>query len=360
MVVTGDDASYTSRLAWLARADVDGRFRDSLVDPMQTTLMVIGCVLALRRVAPRGHRSAAAYRRDRRRAGVVVADGHLPRGTRALRRTRRRGRIPGVPRRRHPRARRGVPRDRPLDPGVGDRSGARRDRPAAPRRRGVGDPLRVQHSARLLRHGRHPRRGTGQPDVRSALHGRVVLAGMLAARDPVRGRRWGIALLAVTFVVLAAPFFGQSFGAALATAPAFALFAWLVSGRSVPRAPRVRAGVRGDPERSGRRVRRPPSSEQQPDPHRPLLPAGRGPGLGRLLHGHPPEARRELRQLLGAPVGGADDRRRGDPRVAAPAAAGCGSGSPGPRMRGAPPCGRSGYCWCSGTPSRTPASRCPR
>jgi len=56
---------------------------------------------------------------------------------------------------------------------------------------------------------------------------------MLAARDPARGRRWGIALLAVTFVVLAAPFFGQSFGAALATAPAFALFAWLVSGRSV-------------------------------------------------------------------------------------------------------------------------------
>jgi hypothetical protein len=37
--------------------------------------------------------------------------------------------------------------------------------------------------------------------------------------------------LAVTFLVLAAPFFGQSFGAALATAPAFLVFGWLVYGR---------------------------------------------------------------------------------------------------------------------------------
>src|SRR4051794_20585617 len=46
MVVTGDAASYRTRLDSLARADVDGRFRDSLVDSMQTTMLVIGCVVA--------------------------------------------------------------------------------------------------------------------------------------------------------------------------------------------------------------------------------------------------------------------------------------------------------------------------
>jgi hypothetical protein len=81
--------------------------------------------------------------------------------------------------------------------------------------------------------------GLGNPTFAQVGAAAVLLAGLAVVRSPRYGRRIAWSLLGVTFVVLAAPFFGQSFGAALATAPAFALFAWLVSGRAL----KVRHGV---------------------------------------------------------------------------------------------------------------------
>ena len=122
--------------------------------------------------------------------------------------------------------------------------------------------------------------GLGNPTFAQLASAVVLLAGLLVVRDLRRGRRVAVALLAVTFLVLAAPFFGQSFGAALATAPAFLVFAWLVYGR------RSAADARCVARRCRRRqwapgrFRRPLAPGERPDPHRSLLPAGRGPGLG--------------------------------------------------------------------------------
>ena len=233
MVVTGDAASYPARLDSLARADVDGRFRDSLVDSMQTTLMVIGCVLAL------GALLLVVTGRLRRTVGIVaVLALSLPTVTYLAAPV-------------HFAAHGGVGAFRlflvvgSLVLGGAFLAIGRWTRVSA---------VEAALGAIVLLHlvdavsGTHFEfntplgysatvgirvAGLGNPTFAQLSTAAVVLAGMLAARDPARGRRWGIALLAVTFVVLAAPFFGQSFGAALATAPAFALFAWLVSGRSV-------------------------------------------------------------------------------------------------------------------------------
>ena len=60
----------------------------------------------------------------------------------------------------------------------------------------------------------------------------VLFAGLIAWRAP---RPWGlrvaIGLLAVTVVVMAAPFWGNDFGAVLSAVPAFALMSWLLIGR---------------------------------------------------------------------------------------------------------------------------------
>ena len=62
----------------------------------------------------------------------------------------------------------------------------------------------------------------------------VLLGGLLVWRRPGRRTVWCvIAMLFVTLLVMAAPPFGGDFGAALAGAPAFALFAWLLLGRRV-------------------------------------------------------------------------------------------------------------------------------
>jgi hypothetical protein len=47
--------------------------------------------------------------------------------------------------------------------------------------------------------------------------------------------RIAIAILAIAFVVIASPIWGQDFGGTLADAPAFALLGWLLLGRSVRR-----------------------------------------------------------------------------------------------------------------------------
>jgi hypothetical protein len=61
----------------------------------------------------------------------------------------------------------------------------------------------------------------------------LLLAGFIAAKNRSHRPAIGIALLGVTLVALAAPFFGQNFGSALAATPAFVLFAWLLTGHRV-------------------------------------------------------------------------------------------------------------------------------
>lgn len=233
MVVSGDAASYRARVDRLAAADVDGRFRDSLVDSMQTTLMVIGCVLAAGLVLLVG------TGRWRRTLGVIAVFAlSLPTVTYL---------------------------SAPLHFASHGGAGAFRlflfagaivlaalflaiDEwtPVSAVEAALG-VIVVLHLVDAIS-GTHVEfntplgysatvgirvAGLGNPTFAQLATAAVLLAGMLAARDLRHGRRRGVALLAVTFVVLAAPFFGQSFGAALATAPAFALFAWLVYGRSV-------------------------------------------------------------------------------------------------------------------------------
>lgn len=66
----------------------------------------------------------------------------------------------------------------------------------------------------------------------------IALAALLAWRiGGTRGVRIAIAILAVSLVAIAPPIWGQDFGGTLASAPAFALLAWLLLGR------RVRRGV---------------------------------------------------------------------------------------------------------------------
>jgi hypothetical protein len=59
----------------------------------------------------------------------------------------------------------------------------------------------------------------------------VLFAGLLAWQVPTRrGVRVAVALLAVTVIVMGAPFWGNDFGGAVAAAPGFALLGWLLLG----------------------------------------------------------------------------------------------------------------------------------
>jgi len=76
--------------------------------------------------------------------------------------------------------------------------------------------------------------GQGNPTFAQLTAAVVLLGGLLVWRRPGRRTVWCvIAMLFVTLLVMAAPPFGGDFGAALAGAPAFALFAWLLLGRRV-------------------------------------------------------------------------------------------------------------------------------
>lgn len=62
----------------------------------------------------------------------------------------------------------------------------------------------------------------------------VLFAGLLAWQVPTkRGVRVAVALLAVTVVVMGAPFWGNDFGGAISAAPGFALLAWLLLGHEL-------------------------------------------------------------------------------------------------------------------------------
>jgi hypothetical protein len=73
----------------------------------------------------------------------------------------------------------------------------------------------------------------------------VLLSGLVVWRRPGRASVFGvIAMLGATLLVMAAPPFGGDFGAALAGAPAFGLFAWLLLGRRLrPRTVGILVGV---------------------------------------------------------------------------------------------------------------------
>jgi hypothetical protein len=62
----------------------------------------------------------------------------------------------------------------------------------------------------------------------------VAFAGLVAWQVPTRwGVRIAVALLAVTVVVMGAPFWGNDFGAAVSAAPGFVLLGWVLLGRRV-------------------------------------------------------------------------------------------------------------------------------
>jgi hypothetical protein len=233
MVETGDPAPYRERLDRLAQADVDGRFRDSLVDGMQTTVMVIGCLLAagavflvvvgrLRRAigilavfalalptatylaAPfhfASHGGTGAFR-----AFVVVVTLLLGSLCLGLGRWTRASAVESAL---------GLIVVLHLVDAV---SGTHLE---------FNTPLGYSATVGIRV------AGLGNPTFAQLAAAALLLAGLFVARGSRHGRTFAVGLLALTFVVLAAPFFGQSFGAALATAPAFALFAWLVAGRAV-------------------------------------------------------------------------------------------------------------------------------
>jgi len=70
--------------------------------------------------------------------------------------------------------------------------------------------------------------------------------------------RVAIALLAVTVIVMGAPFWGNDFGGAVAAAPGFVLLGWLLLGPRVALADGVGAGRRADAAAVGGRGRRAP------------------------------------------------------------------------------------------------------
>jgi hypothetical protein len=62
----------------------------------------------------------------------------------------------------------------------------------------------------------------------------VLFAGLLAWQVPTRvGVRIAVALLAVTVIVMGAPFWGNDFGGAIAAAPGFVLLGWLLLGHEL-------------------------------------------------------------------------------------------------------------------------------
>ena len=100
----------------------------------------------------------------------------------------------------------------------------------------------------------------------------VLFAGLVTWRVAApRGIRIAIGVLAVTLVVMIAPFWGNDFGATLSAVPAFALLVWMLLGKRVTRARRAR--VRGIGRRRGRggRSPRPPPVGRLPHARRQVL-----------------------------------------------------------------------------------------
>ncbi len=156
-------------------------------------------------------------------------------------------------------------------------------------------------------------RVAGQGNITfSQLTAAVLLLGGLAVwRRPGRRTVYAvIAMLAVTLLVMAAPPFGGDFGAAIAGAPGFGLFAWLLLGRAI----RLRTVVilGGVLVVAGLLVglRRLPAPARPADPHRTLLRRARERRARRLVPHHPAQDRRQPRLVRRDQAAvGAPDRR---------------------------------------------------
>lgn len=86
--------------------------------------------------------------------------------------------------------------------------------------------------------------GLGNPGSAQLCASALLFAALLAWRvPPPRGRRIAVAVLAVTVVVVGAPFFGQDFGGAITAAPAYLLLVLLLYGRRITARAVVLLGV---------------------------------------------------------------------------------------------------------------------
>ena len=101
------------------------------------------------------------------------------------------------------------------------------------RRPAHGRPSRVQLGVRVLGDSGDPLLRHRQPVVRRCSQLPRLLVACFAAWRWAHpwGIRIALAVLAVSFVAITPPLFGQDFGGTLAAAPAFALLAWLLLGR---------------------------------------------------------------------------------------------------------------------------------
>ena len=186
----------------------------------------------------------------------------------------------------------------------------------------------------------------------------LLLGGLAVWRRPGRVTVYAvIAMLGFTLLVMAAPPFGGDFGAAIAGAPGFGLFAWLLLGRRIRLRTVVILGVVLRRRRPARRLRRPHAPEGAADPRRAVLRQGRHRRTRRLLPHHPAQAdgERRLVQRHQAAVAAPDRRAARLVPVARPERAGppplhARSGS------SARPCSRSRSSRSSGTRSTTRAS----
>lgn len=76
--------------------------------------------------------------------------------------------------------------------------------------------------------------GLGNPGSAQVCAAALLFAALLAWRVPTRtGRRVAVAILAVTVVVVGAPYFGQDFGGAISAAPAYLLLGLLLYDRTI-------------------------------------------------------------------------------------------------------------------------------
>ena len=187
MVETGSAAPLRTRIDHLATADVDGQFRDRLVDTTQNALLGIGAVVALGPGALRPDAEVAARPRRPGAGRARVPDHDLPRGTVPLRVARRDQRVHRIRDRRHLRPGGALRARRTAHEDDRRRSGARRHPRAAPARRDQRGAPRVQHAARVLGDRRDPHRRAREPDLRPGRsRGRAARRARGRAQSPVR------------------------------------------------------------------------------------------------------------------------------------------------------------------------------
>ncbi len=235
MKVVGGVA-HGDRIDTLIHANEDGVFRDSKVSTANNIVIALAALLALAAFlvvwrAPRRRRARAVLRA--RRARLPVLD--LPGLAVALRAERQRVRVLSG----SSRSARWSSRSRAGSSAAAAATSRSASRSAATVMLHVGDLLagaQLELNAVFGYSATVGIRVSGQGNLTfSQLTAAVLLLGGLAVwRRPGRVTVLAvIVMLAVTLLVMAAPPWGGDFGAAIAGAPGFALFAWLLLGRKI-------------------------------------------------------------------------------------------------------------------------------